>query len=182
MSAPNPSPLSRRVKAGAFLSGVAPVLCLALLLLNACGSELAAEPRELLLAPEDIAAALSLPGSAAVSVLSLSEEESLDGPSAQMEAQGPGLRVLQSIVLFDTREQALAALDGIRADLVNRGEAGPGGPEASGVFEHTLGGEEAASLFFIENRALVRLTVTGPGRAQRLSDLADAARDRIPGG
>ena len=159
------------------------VLCLtlALALLIACNSPAAAEPREMLLAPGDITSALGLPDGA-VSVLSLSEEQSLDGPSAQAESQGPGFRVLQSLVLFDNRQQSLAALDGIRADLVSRGQTGPGEPEASGVFQHPLGDEEAASLFFIKNRALVRLTVTGPGRAAQLTELADAARDKLPDG
>ena len=106
----------------------------------------------------------------------------MDGPSALVELQGPEFRVLQSIVLFDTREHALAALDGIRADLVSRGEAKPGEAEASGIFEHSLGGEDAASLFFLENNGLVRLTVTGPNREGRLAELTDIARNKISGG
>ena len=102
-------------------------------------------------------------------MVSLTEEQSLDGPSAQVELQGDGFRVVQSLILFEDRETALSALDGIRADLVSRGETGPGQPEASGVFEHMLGNEDASSLFFIENNGLVRLTVTGPDREARLS-------------
>ena len=157
----------------AFLWGVASVLCLALS--AACGPETSANPRELLLAPGDFSGQ-------PVSVLSVSEEESLDGPSAQAELQGPGFRVLQSLVMFGNREQALAALDGIRADLVSRGEAGPGKREASGVFAHMLGDEAAVSLFFIENNNLVRLTVTGPDRETRLSELTDIARKKLPDG
>ena len=119
--------------------------------------------------------------SAWVSVVSLTEEQSLDGPSAQVKLQGAGFQVVQSLVLFENREVALSALDGIRADLVSRGETGPGQPEASGVFEHKLGNEEAASLFFIENNGLVRLTVTGPSRDTRLAELADVARDKLNG-
>ena len=145
------------------------------LLTTACGSDITAEPRELLLAPEDFQGTT-------VSVLSMSEEQSLDGPSAQVELQGAGFRVLQSLILFQTREDALAALDGIRADLVSRGETGPGEPEASGVFEHPLGDEEAASLFFIESNGLVRLTVTGPERRRQLDEWAAAARAKISGG
>ena len=145
------------------------------LLAAGCGPETPANPRELLLAPGDF-------HGQSVSVLSVSEEESLDGPSAQVELQGPGFRVLQSLVMFGNREQALAALDGIRADLVSQGETGPGKPEASGVFEHMLGDEAAASLFFIENNSLVRLTVTGLNRETRLSELADIARNKLAGG
>ena len=114
--------------------------------------------------------------------MSLTEEQSLDGPSAQVKLQGAGFQVVQSLVLFENREAALSALDGIRADLVSRGETGPGQPEASGVFEHKLGNEDAASLFFIENNGLVRLTVTGPDREARLSELAVVARDKLNGG
>ena len=149
------------------------VLCL--LLLGACGQSELANPGSLLLTPEDFP-------STEVSVLTTSEQESLDGPSALVELQGPEFRVLQSIVLFDTRERALAALDGIRADLVSRGETGPGEPEASGIFEHSLGPEDAASLFFIEENALVRLTTTGQDRERRLLELADAAREKVAGG
>ena len=140
-----------------------------------CGSTTQANPLELLLEPEDFA-------ETAVSVLSVSEEQSLDGPSAQVELQGLGIRVLQSLVLFESREQALSALDGIRADLVSRGETGSGETEASGVFTHSLGDEEAASLFFIENNGLVRLSVTGPDREQRLKELAAVAREKLAGG
>ena len=148
---------------------------LAIVLLAGCDSAISAEPRHLLLAPED----MRDPG---VSVVSLNEEQSLDGPSAQVELQGPGFRVVQSVILFEDREAALSALDGIRADLVSRGETGPGEPEASGVFEHKLGDEDAASLFFIENNGLVRLTVTGPDRDDRIAELADVARDKLGSG
>ena len=157
-------------------SGLLAIICLSLaLLLSACDSEISSAPRELLLSPEDFP-------SAAVSVIAASEEQSLNGPSAQVELQGADFRVLQSLILFESREQALTALDGIRADLVSRGEAGPGGREASGVFEHLLGDEEAASQFFIENRGLVRLTVSGPGRQRQLAELATAARDKLSDG
>ena len=133
------------------LSSIAAALILAM---AGCGAAISGEPRDLVLGPDDFP-------DGGVSVVSLSEEESLDGPSAQTELQGQGYRVVQSLVLFPDRETALSALDGIRADLVSRGETGPGEPGASGVFQHRLGEEEAASLFFIEDRALVRLTVTG---------------------
>ena len=148
---------------------------LAIVLLAGCDSAITAEPRDLLLAPADVS-------SAGVSVVSLTEEQSLDGPSAQVELQGPGFRVVQSLILFENREAALSALDGIRADLVSRGETGPGEPQASGVFEHKLGNEDAASLFFIENNGLVRLTVTGPDRDRQLAELAGVARDKLSGG
>ena len=84
--------------------------------------------------------------------------------------------------LFESRELSLAALDGIRGDLASRGEAGSGSVETSGVLEHSLGQDEASSVFFIEDRALVRLTVTGPERLQRLEELAAIARNKLEGG
>ena len=144
------------------------------LLLAACGSETATDPRELLLSPEDVPA-LQL------TVLSESQEQSEGGPSALVELEGPGFRVLQSILLLENRELALSTLDGIRGDLVNQGETGPGGLEMSGVLQHTLGREEASSLFFIEGRGLVRLTVTGPDRQLRLEELAAIAKGKLEG-
>ena len=158
---------------GVSSGSLAVVLCL--LLLAGCGSETLNNPRDLLLAPEDFQ-------TGNVSLTTLTEEQSLDGPSAQVELQGRGFRVVQSLVVFETREAALAALDGIRADLVSRGETGPGGVESSGILEHRLGDEEAASLFFIEANGLVRLTVTGPDRARQLEEWAALAREKISGG
>ena len=140
-----------------------------------CGSETPSDPRDLLLAPADVSGMQ-------VTVVSASDEQSAEGPSALVELQGQGFRVLQSVVLFESRELALSALDGIRNDLVSRGETGPGGMETSGVLEHNLGSEEASSLFLIEDRALVRLTVTGPERRQLLEELADVARSKLEGG
>ena len=129
----------------------------AALLLVACNSEVTGEPGNLLLSPDDFSGV-------SVSVASASEQESLDGPSAQVELEGPDFRVLQSLLIFETEEAALAALDAIRADLVSRGETGPGERQTSGVFNDRIGVEDAASLFFIERNALVRLTVSGPER------------------
>lgn len=163
---------ARCAAAARILAGFAPV---ALALLLACGGpEAMASPRELLLAPGDFAGG-------AVTVAALTEQESRDGPSAQVELQGAGFRAVQSLVLFDSRERALAALDGIRADLASQGAAGPGVPESSGVLEHQLGDAAAASLFFIESRGLVRLTVTGPDRRRLLDELAAAARGKLAG-
>ena len=148
---------------------------LAAIAMSACGADQPATPGELLLSPGDFPRGV-------VSVVSLSEQESLDGPSAQVELEGPGFRALQSVVLFGSREQALAALDGIRADLVSRGEAGPGEPGASGIFEHRLGDADAASLFFIENRGLGRLTVAGPDRHRLLRELVAVARGKLADG
>ena len=106
----------------------------------------------------------------------------MEGPSALVELQGHGFRVMQSVVLFASREEALSALDGIRSDLVSRGETGPGGVETSGVLEHNLGSEEASSLFMIADRVLARLTVTGPERRQWLDELVDIVRSKLRGG
>ena len=140
-----------------------------------CGSDAPPDPADLLLSPVDLP-------ELQLTVVSGSEELSGEGPSALVELQGPGFRVLQSVVLFESRELALAALDGIRSDLVSRGETEPGGVETSGVLEHNLGSEEASSLFFIVDQALARLTVTGPERLQLLDELTDAARSKLEDG
>ena len=151
---------------------LAALVVLVFLLAVGCGSGASALPRDLLLGPGDIP-------EGSVTVVSLTEGQSLDGRSAQVELQAHGYRVLQSLVLFETRGGALAALDGIRADLVSRGETGRGGAQASGIFEHMLGQEEAASVFFIEGPALVRLTATGPDRQLHLDDLSELARRKL---
>ena len=170
MRHPAPFHLWQRARVRAFPVGLLAVLCFPVLM--GCGSQRLENPAELLLEPDDF------PG-VAVSVVSVSEEQSLDGPSVQVEFQGPGYRVLQTLLLFESREQALSALDGIRADLVSRGETGPGEREASGFFRHPLGEEEAASLIFIESNGLVRLTVTGPDRERRLAELAAISREKL---
>ena len=167
--------LNARGIIGVWGAAVFAAAMLAAMAMSACGADRPANPGELLLAPGDFPRG-------DVSVVSLSEQESLDGPSAQVELAGPGFRALQSVVLFGSREQALAALDGIRADLVSRGEAGPGEPGTSGVFEHRLGDADAASLFFIENRGLGRLTVAGPDRHRLLRELAAVARGKLADG
>ena len=162
------------------LSGCRKAILLSTLLISGlltagCSSEITADPQGLLLAPEDFSGA-------EVNVVSTSEEQSLDGPSALVQLEGPDFRVLQTLVLFEAREDALAALDAIRADLANRARTEPGEREASGVFDDKLGNEEAAGLFFIERNGLVRLVVSGPGREDRLSDLAELARDKLADG
>ena len=142
--------------------------------LAGCGPETPQDPRNLLLSPDNIS-------EMQLTVVSESEEQSVEGPSALVELQGPGFRVLQTVVLFASREEALSALDGIRNDLVSRGETGPGGMETSDILEHNLGSEEASSLFMIVDRVLARLTVTGPERRQRLAELAGIARAKLDG-
>ena len=170
--------LSKLVPIQRILAMLAPAAIIAVLLAG-CNSGILPDPRDSLLAPADFQ---NLEVSVEVSVASLSEEQSLDGPSAQVELHGPQFRVLQSLVLFESRKSALSALDGIRADLVNRGETGPGAPEASGIFEHQLRTDEAASLFFIEDRGLVRLTVTGHNRHGLLEELSGIARKKLSRG
>ena len=173
MNSSKPGPIQRILSVPAVLPVLATAAVTALLLAG-CNSGISPDPRDSLLAPADFP-------NIEVSVASLSEEQSLDGPSAQVELHGPEFRILQSLVLFENREAALSALDGIRADLANRGEASPGQPEASGIFEHQLGADQASSLFFIEGRGLVRLTVTGPNRQGLLEELTNVTRKKLSG-
>ena len=147
----------------------------AVFLLAGCSSEITGDPKELLLSPGDFQ-------DVSVVVLSASEEDSLDGPSALVELEGPDFRVLQSLVVFASREAALSALDAIRADLVSRGATGPGQAGASGVFVDRIGAEEAAGLFFMERNVLVRLAVAGQGRESHLIELAELARKKLADG
>ena len=164
------NPAVRPTRPAASLSLV--VLVVLALSMGGCGAGTETSPRELLLSQEDFP-------EVQLTVLSESEAMSGEGPTALVELQGPGFRVLQSVLLFENRERALAALDGIRGDLISTAGTDPGGVERSDVLQHTLGEEAAASLFFIEDNGLVRLTVTGPERGQLLEELAEIAREKL---
>ena len=48
----------------------------------------------------------------------------------------------------------------------------------SGVLADRLHGEDASTLFFVEGRALVRITLSGVDHADRVWDVARLAREK----
>ncbi|MCH7736817.1 MAG: hypothetical protein IH872_05380 [Chloroflexi bacterium] len=143
-------------------------------LLAACSGD-PAPPRDLLLGPEDF------PGQGVTETSRETGETNQDEPAVQVELSSPDFTVLESLVLFESEELALTILSGIKQDQISQGvDAHPveGFEDISGVLGEQLHGEDASTLFFVEGRALVRITLTGAGRAERVWEIARLAREK----
>ena len=152
--------------------------CLVLLSLAACT---AAQPRvsDLLLSPDDF------PG-IEVTRTAFQVNETADGePAGQVELSGPGFTIKQSLVLFETEEAALSVLAAIKLDQIGQGIAAPRErgrfEDVSGVLHEARGGDGASSLFFVQRRAFVRITISGPERLRLLFPYAEKARVKAAG-
>lgn len=149
------------------------VLMCAVVLLAACSSD-PAPPKDLLLGPEDF------PGQAVTETNRETGETSLEEPAVQVELSGPDFTLLESLVLFEVEELAMTLLSGIKEDQISQGvTATPveGFKDNTGVLEDQLSGEDASTVFFVEGRALVRITVTGSAR-DRVWEIAGLVRDK----
>ena len=147
------------------------------LILTACSGDSAPQvPLDLLLGSEDF------PGLAVTATDGEAGETTDAEPAVQVELTGPGFKVLESLVLFETKDQALGILAGIKQDMAALGtKAAPvdGFQDISGIDANSsLDGEPASTLFFVEDRALVRLTVAGPDWQARIIELSETARDK----
>ena len=148
-----------------------------LLVFSACsGSGPAPVPLDLLLGPEDF------PGLAVTATGGEAGETTDAEPAVQVELTGPDFQLLESIVLFETKDLARGVLAGIKQDMAALGTDSAqvkGFQDISGINENSsLGGNPASTLFFVEGTALVRLTVAGPEWRARLLELAEIARDK----
>jgi hypothetical protein len=116
----------------------------------------------------------------AVTGTEVQASETTQGESAvQVELSGPDFVFGQSLVLFETQDAARSILAGIKKDQLARGTfpIEPGSFEdVSGVLVEDRGGSESLTLFFVEGRALVRVTLSGPNRRALLPVYAEAAR------
>lgn len=136
---------------------------------------------ESLLLPEMLLNQGDFPG---VSVVETDRQEgdTSDGqPSGLVTLAGPNFTVLHSIAMFESESTARSVLRGIKDDQIAQGVTPqdlPGFKDASGVFEEVRNDEESATLFFVEGRALVKVTVSGPERRELLSRLAETAREK----
>ena len=149
------------------------VLICAVVLLAACSSD-PLPPKDLLLGQDDF------PGQAVTETSRETGETSLEEPAVQVELSAPDFNLLESLVLFEVEELALTILSGIKQDQISQGvTATPvdGFEDNTGVLEDRLSGEDASTVFFVEGRALVRITVTGSGR-ERVWEIAGLARDK----
>ncbi len=153
--------------------------CFVLLSLAAC---ITAQPRvsDLLLSPEDFPDTI-------VKRTAFQVNETADGePAGQVELSGPGFTIKQSLVLFKTEEAALSVLAGIKVDQIGQGITAPQErgrfDDVSGVLNETRGGDGASSLFFVQRRAFVRITLSGPERLRLLFPYAEKARVKADSG
>ena len=148
------------------------------LILTACsGDSTPLVSLDLLLGPEDF------PGLAVTATGGEPVFATTDAQAAvQVELTGPGFKVLESLVLFETKDQALGILAGIKQDMAALGtDAAPidGFQDISGIDDNiSLDGHPASTLFFVEGMALVRLTVAGSEWQARIIELSETARDK----
>ena len=150
------------------------LLALFAVLLAACSSGSTA-PRDLLLGPEDF------PGQEVTETSRENGETSQFEPAVQVELNSPDFTMLESLVLFDSNHLALTILGGIKQDQIAQGvTAQPveGFEDNSGVLVEQLHGQPASTLFFVEGRALVRITLSGSAQAERVWEIARLAREK----
>ncbi len=108
-------------------------------------------------------------------------ESNLEEPAVQVELSSPDFTVLESLVLFESEELALNILSEIKQDQIAQGVTSQpveGFDDNSGVLEEQLHGEDASTVFFVEGRALVRITLSGEGRAEFIWEIARLAREK----
>ncbi|MDA0264346.1 MAG: hypothetical protein O3A93_08255 [Chloroflexi bacterium] len=132
-------------------------------------------PEDLLLAPGDF------PGQEITVVSREAGETAVAEPAVQVELAGPDFLLLESLVLFQREDLALMILKGIKQDQISQGvTANPaeGFEDNTGVLGDRLNGEDASTVFFTQGRALVRLTLTGPGNTAKIWEIARLAREK----
>jgi hypothetical protein len=99
--------------------------------------------------------------------------------SAQVELSGPDFVLGQSLVLFENQDAARAILAEIKKGQLARItypiEQG-NFKDVSEVLVEDRGGNETLTLIFVEGRALVRVTISGPNRRALLPVYAEEAR------
>ena len=155
---------------------VAPIVLLSLfaVLLAACSSG-PTPPQDLLLGPEDF------PSTGVTETSREDGETNQDEPAVQVELTSLDFTLLESLVLFEDEYIALTILAGIKQDQITHGvtpKAMEGFEDNSGVLSEKLHGEDASTLFFVEGRALVRITLSGDGQADNVWAFARLARKK----
>ena len=98
-----------------------------------------------------------------------------------MELTNSDFTLLESLVLFEDEDIALTILAGIKQDQISQGvtpEPMKGFEDNSGVLSEKLHGEDASTLFFVEGRALVRITLSGDQQADKVWEFARLARKK----
>lgn len=150
------------------------ILSLFATILAACSGD-PTPPRDLLLGPDDF------PGQAVTETAQETGETSLDDPAVQVELNGPDFILLESLVLFQTEDQARNVLGAIKGDQILEGVTHlpvAGFEDNTGIMEDHLGESDALTLFFVQGRALVRITLAGEDRAEKVWEIAAKAREK----
>lgn len=144
-------------------------------LMAACSSN-GVRPEEALLDPGDF------PG-IPVTASNVQAIETVHGQSAaQIEIEGLDFVLIQSVVVFESALTARTILGGIKVDRPAQ-DAAPFDArkfqDVSGVLTEIRGGQESLTLVFVEGRALVRITISGPDRRELLPLFAEKARLKV---
>ena len=150
------------------------LMSLCAILLAACSGD-PTPPQELLLGPKDF------PGQTVSETGRETGETSLDEPAVQVELSAPNFLLLESLVLFGAENLARASLSGIKQDQISQGVTPlpvEGFEDNTGIIDDHLRGHDASTLFFVQGRALVRITLTGTGRTEMLWEIAELAREK----
>jgi len=145
--------------------------------LTACLSG-ATPPRDLLLDSSDF------PNVHVTEIVQETGTTNEDEPAVQVKLRAPDFTVLESLVLFETRDLALGILAGIKQDQTAQGVVSvpiEGFQDNAGVMGEHLNGEEASTVFFVEGRALVRISVQGEKRVEHIWEIARRARIKSGG-
>ena len=110
------------------------------------------------------------------------------GASAWYSTWTNVIEELRSRVSFflgaETRELALAILAGIHQDHATLGifsASVEGFDDNSGIIVEHLAGEQTSTVFFVEGRALVKITVKGDNGVASIWEIARRAREKVEG-
>ena len=148
-------------------------LALAALLVGCSGGSL--DAADLLLGPSDF------PGLEVSEITTQATVTPQGVAAAQVQITGQDFQLSHSIVLFATSASALSVLAGIKQDQLAQ-RVTPSGEDqiqdSSGVLIEVRDGQERLTMFMVEGRALIRLTVSGPGAQSMLADYAEKARSK----
>ena len=150
-------------------------LATAIVILLAACSGGSPQAEELLLRSGDF------PGLAMTETDIQTSESSQGQPSAQVDLSGPNFMLSQSLLMFESQQEARSVLEGIKQNQLAQGiEATNTGKfqDSSGILSELRGGQESHTLFFVEGRALVRITISGPSTLDLLTQYADKAREK----
>ena len=135
-------------------------------------------PSGLLLARDDF------PTEGVIEIARESGATNNNDPAVQVELKAPGFTIFESLVLFETRELALSILAGINKDHGAQGivsASAAGFDNSSGIIVEHLDGEQTSTVFFVEGRALVKVTVKGGNGVASVWEIARRARAKVEG-